>query len=284
FAFGDLTNILDDDMFVHLPIIKRVAMGDVPPHVPYFPDSFLRGHFGRDLFTGTVARLCYLRPELGIVYVTLACCPAYILVFYALANRLGQGRRWPTCFCFVGLLFLVSSAIGPYTIRAGSITYVFNNNAFAFGYAAFFAWLLERTITAIGEVKETQSNIFVANWPIISLCGIAHAASYFVYLSNFLMFSLFLAALPALLALFAVREWRARLFEAVLGVALGVSVAVILLLLVSPNFWERLMITLHIAVPTEPLGFIQQAQFSFPKAHPFAITSPSGDDVAFFTA
>ncbi|MGO9397885.1 MAG: hypothetical protein ACLP19_08590 [Xanthobacteraceae bacterium] len=287
FAFGDLTNIIDDDLFIHLPIIKRVAMGDVPPHVPYFPDSYLRGHFGRDLFTGTVARLCYLRPELGIVYVTLACCPAYVLSFHALANRLGQGRRWPTCFCFIGLLFLVSAAIGPYAIRAGSITYVFNNNAFAFGYAAFFAWLLERTVTAIGEVGKPQSNIFVifvANWPIISLCTVAHAASYFVYLSNFLMFSLFLAALPALLAVFGGREWRARFFEAVLGVALGVGGAVILLLLVSPNFWERLMITLHIAVPSEPLGFIQQAQFSFPKAHPFAITSPSGDDVAFFTA
>jgi hypothetical protein len=284
FAFGDLTNIIDDDLFIHLPIIKRVAMGDIPPHVPYFPDSYLRGHFGRDLFTGTVARLCYLRPELGVVYVTLACCPAYVLCFYALAHRLGQGRRWSTCFCFIGLLFLVSAAIGPYVIRAGSITYVFNNTAFAFGYAAFFAWLLERTVTAIGEVKKPQSNIVVASWPIISLCSVAHAASYFVYLSNFLMFSLFLAALAALLAVFAGRVWRARFFEAVLGVALGVGGAVILLLLVSPNFWERLMITLNLAVPSEPLLFIQQAQFSFPKAQPFAITSPSGDEVAFFTA
>ena len=285
-AFGDLTSAIDDDLFIHLPIIKRVSMGDIPPHFPYFPDIYLRGHIGRDLFIGTLARLTSLRPELAVVYVTLACCPPYILAFHALAYRLGQGRRLPTCFCFFGLLFLISAAIGSSALRAGEITWVFNNHVFAFGYAAFFAWLVERTTTALAHEQQTRyMKKFATKWPIFVLICFAYAAAYYIYLSNFLMFGLFLAALPALLAATARHQWKQQFFEASLGVALCIGGAVVVLLLVSPFFWERALITLSLdSAHGEPIGIMQQARFAFPKAHPFSITSPLGDDVAFFTA
>ena len=149
-AFGDLTSWIDDDVFIHMPIVKRISMGDIPPHMPYFPDSYLRGQ-SVEIFLLELSRFLDLRPEIAIIYVTLAICPAYILMFHALAWRLSSGSRIATAFCFFGMLFLVSFSIGPYNIRAGSITYAFNNHAFAWSYPVFIGWLLQRSLAILGD-------------------------------------------------------------------------------------------------------------------------------------
>jgi hypothetical protein len=282
-ALGDLSYAIDDDAFVHLPNVKRIAMGDLPPHFPYFPDAYLRGHIGRDLFTGTIARFLDLRPELAIIYVTLAICPLYILMFHALAWRLAAGTRVATCFCFFGLLFLVSFTIGPYYIRTGSITYVFNNNAVAFGYAAFFGWLLHRELSfAAGSHVRALSNL-TRVLPLLAIASIAYVALYFIYISNFLFVSLFMGIIPMLFAASARTQRAQRLAAAAIGLAIIIASAALLQSMVSPFFWERVAISLGIGQTHEPMGFTQQARLAFPKANLFSITAPSGDDIPFFT-
>jgi len=283
FAFAVLTGFIDDDLPIHLPIIKRISMGDVPPHFPYFPSSLLRGHVGRDVFIGTIARFMDLRPEIALIYVTLALCPAYVVTAHSLAWRLARGERYPTCFCFFGLLFLVSFAIGPYEIRAGSITYVFNNNAFAFGYAFFFGWLIERIVSNFPLDQWRQAPGMRRAIVLIGLLAVAHTAQYFIYISNFLIFSIFIGALPFLLSLMAARDRLWLFVQAAVVVALaGISVTV-LQLVVSPLFLERVLISLNLTTPDAPMGILQQARLTFPKPLPFSITAPGGEDVPFFS-
>ena len=281
FAFGELTLYLDDDIFIHLPNIKQIAMGDIPPHVPYFPNTFLRGHIGRDLYTGIIARLLDLRPELAIVYVTLAVCPAYILIFHALARRLGEERDIPTSFCFVGLLFFVSFVVEPFAIRAGIVTYVMNNNAFAYSYVVFFGWLLYRAL----ELKAFSPSL-IRHWRSIATTAVivvSYTALYFIYVSHFMLLSLFMAAIPFLITAFA-RTGKARVFfETGLWLTAILACSCILQLAVSPFFLERVAISLGFATTDEPIGFVQQATLTFPKEHLFSITSPSGEDFFFFS-
>lgn len=282
-AFGDLVSTLDDDIFIHLSTIKRIAMGDIPPHLPFAPDTLLRGHTGRDIFTGTIARILDLRPELAIVYVTLALCPAYVLSFHSLAARLAEKNRLATCFCFFGMLFIVSFAIGDRSIRAGSITYIWNNNAFAYPYTISFAWLLFCVFDLLYRFKESNYLLILkqALLPIFLLIS-AYAALYFVYLSNFLMFSVFLVSLPFFVA---VASQQDRIRNSLKTLALVSTIflgAGLLHVFISPFLWERVLTSLGIIHPNEPLTMIQQAQFTFPKPNLFAITSPSGADIPFF--
>ena len=282
-AFGDLTSWIDDDVFIHMPIVKRISMGDIPPHMPYFPDSYLRGHIGRDLFTGTIARFLDLRPEIAIIYVTLAICPAYILMFHALAWRLSSGSRIATAFCFFGMLFLVSFSIGPYNIRAGSITYAFNNHAFAWSYPVFIGWLLQRSLAILGDRGHFDLSDLQKNALLLVTLVIGYTALYFIYISNFLFISLFLVTMPLLFAIGARSNRLRRALEIAAGVLIVIAGSALLQLAVSPFFAERVMVSIGVAHTHEPIGFIQQAHLTFPKQHPFTITAPSGDDVPFFT-
>lgn len=284
FVFRELCSEIDDDFFIHLPNIKRISMGDVPPHMPYFPDSLLRGHIARDLFIGTIARYLQLNPELSIIYVSLAFCPAYVLVFQSFANRLCDGRRIPMCFCFIGLLLFVSGAIGDYSIRAGCITYAFNNNLFAWPHVAFVGWLLLR---AFGIFKESMDKRFLlllkSNSGLICVCLLAYAGLYFVYISNFLMISLFLAASPFLVFLM-VRQHRLKYFKTTIGlIAVIVLGAFCLHMLVSPLLLERLLISINVSKSAEPMGFVQQAHLHFPKDRLFHICCGfAGTEYPFF--
>lgn len=281
-AFGELTRCVDDDIWTHLPVVKRISMGDLPPHAPFCPEVAMRGHVGRDTFVGTVARLLDLKPELAIIFVTLAVCPYYILAFHALAWRLARGRPIPSCFCFVGLSFLISCAVGDVGLRYGVLTYVMNHLVFAYSHAVFVGWLLERVMSSwsleadfITQIRENKLNLMI--------CMISLASMYFVYMSNFLMFVLFIAVLPVLV-LFAYPVQRLRRFKYTLGVIGTVGIgSLLLLVLVSPFFLERVLITLKLVQPAEPTGFLQQAQFAFPKMPLFTLTDPSGNDVPFFS-
>lgn len=272
--FRELCVEIDDDYFIHLPNIKRISMGDIPPHMPYFPDSVLRGHIARDLFIGTIARFLQLTPELSIIYVSLAICPAYVLVFHSLASRLSGGLRIPTCFCFTGLLLFISGAIGDYSIRAGCMTYAFNNNLFAWPHVVFIAWLIERAVS-IFNVKESIDKSFLpllkSNMGLIGVCILAYAGLYFVYISNFLMISLFLAASPVLAALTANQHKLKSFLTTTRLLAVIVSGTLCLHLLVSPFLLERVLISLSLAKSSEPIGFVQQAHLSFPKEQLFHI-------------
>lgn len=283
-AFGDLSWHIDDDLFIHFPNIKRIAMGDIPPHVPYFPQSYLRGHTARVMFVGTLARFLDLRPELAVIYVTLSVVPFYILVFHTLSWRLARENRILTAYCFFGLLFLVSFAIGATAVRAGAITYVWNNNIFCYSHAVFIAWLIERTINAFARAPDAKFiDVLNANKFLIALCILAYTGLYFVYISNFLAFSLYLAALPFLLAIFSADRKVQTFVQTVVLICLIAIGTVLLHLIASPFLLERIMISLHMYQPAEPMGFIQQATLTFPKEHLFAICDPSGVDIPFLT-
>ncbi len=287
-AFGDLAGIIDDDAFIHLPNIKRVSAGDIPPHMPYFPECFLRNHTGRVMFVGTIGRFLHLEPELAAIYVTLAVCPAFIFMFHAFALRLGKGRRLPTAFCFFGLLFLVSFALEPvsikfYSIRAGAITYVWNNNIFAFSHAVFIAWLIGTTIERLLSQTQSRLTTIRQNKLVLLICMLAYAGLYFVYISNFLMFSLLLAALPIVAALINPQQRVRSFFDAALYIGVIVGGMLLVHLIVSPFLLERIGISLGLIQTSEPLGFTQQAHLSFPKKDLFSITNPQGQDMPFIT-
>ncbi len=282
-AFGDMCNTIDDDLWIHFPNIKRAAMGDIPIHNPYFPDSLLRGHTARDVFTGTIARLSEPRPDLAIIYATLAICPAYIFMFHFLARRLAGGDRLQSCLCFFGLLFFVSFAIGGVQIRAGSITYVFNNNQLAVSYAAFFAWLIQRIASTIkiSDQESVVKTLWKQRW-LLGIGIVTYASQYFIYISNFLMFSLFLAAFPVLLLIASREQRRRRFFAALTAVGITILGAIMIHLVVSPLLFERILISLKLCHNSEPMGWTQQATLTFPKAHLFTITDCSGTDVDIF--
>lgn len=283
-TFGDLSTTVDDDFFIHGPIVKRISMGDIPPHMPFFPDTYLRGHVGRNIFTGSIAGLLNLRPELAIIYVTLAVCPLYVLVFHALASRLAGGRRMQTCFCFLGLLFLVSGAIGTSEIRAGAITYIWNNNQIAFGHLAFFGWLACRAAASYAQSAAGGLAAFVKTHKLLLLiCVLGYASMYFIYLSNFLMFSLFLVCMPFLSLLSGSTSGKiSNLTRTSVLVGLTVACGLVLIAVSSTFFMERVLITLKLQNPSEPFGFMQQAHFTFPKHRLFTITDPDDNDVPFF--
>lgn len=283
-AFGDLAKYVDDDVFIHLPNIKRVAMGDIPPHMPYFPQTYLRGHTGRDLFTGTVARLLDLEPELAVIYVTLAVCPAVILMFFSFAWRMGAGDRAKTCFCFVGSLFLVSFSVGAQLdVRAGPITYVWNNNIFVWGHAVFMAWLIYRSMSSFAMSSEGGIAAIIGKEKlIIAIDALAYAGLYFVYISNFVLFSLYLVALPFLLGLWQNNRRLRSFLQSAVVIGVIVVSALLLHILISPFVWERILISLHLQQSAEPSGFTQQTLLTFPKEHLFTITDPVGDDIPVF--
>lgn len=283
-SFGDLSTTVDDDFFIHGPIIKRIAMGDIPPHMPFFPDTYLRGHVGRNIFTGSIASLLDLRPELAIMYVTLAICPFYVLVFHALAQRLAGGKPIETCFCFIGLLFLVSGAIGTSEIRAGSITYIWNNNEIAYSHLVFVGWLTHRAASRfIQSGAESLFDFLRSNKLLLAICVLAYVSMYYIYLSNFLMFSLFLVCLPFLTLLTETPSSRVQqVMKSVMIVGSVVACGLVLVALTSPFFMERILITLKLQNPSEPFGFMQQARFTFPKPHLFTITDPGDNDISFF--
>lgn len=281
-AIGDLSTYIDDDIFIHLPNVKRIEMGDVPPHLPYFPQFHLRGHIARDLFTGTIGRMLALEPELSIIYVTLAVCPAYVLMFYYLALRLASGNLLVSSYGFFGLVCLVSLAVGPTSIQAGPLTYVFNNNIFAYGHAAFIAWLIVRAVHVFKWSDDAR--LFMSlrrNWLVVLVCILAYAAVYFVYVSNFLMFSVFLCALPLLMLVFApTRRLKYFVNTSIVVVTVGLG-CFFVDACVSPFVLERIRISLGLYRPDAPMGLIQQARLTFPKDHLLTITDQTGADVKF---
>lgn len=281
FAFGELTRRLDDDIFIHLPVIKRVSMGDIPPHMPYFPQGYMRGHVARDVFVGTVARLLALRPEVSIIYVTLMVCPFYVLVFHSLAWRLARGRPISSRFCFIGLLFLVSCAVSDIELRAGSLTFVFNHLIFAYSHAVFIGWLVERVSSTIAK-QGTLREALLGNKLTLIISMLAFASMYFVYMSNFLMFALLIGSLPLLTLIIGERNLKS--FIRALCVVGVVAAGGFLLLGVSSSFvLERVLLSLNLTKSCEPTGFMQQTQLSFPKLPLFNITDPGGNDIPFFS-
>lgn len=281
-AFAALTGVIDDDFLLHFPSIKRIQMGDVPPHLYYFPDVLLRGHMARDLFVGFVAKGLNLTPELAIIYTTIAACPFYLLAFYALARRLAQREQLATGLCFIGLLFLVSFDLGGFAIRAGCITYQTNNNLFAYAHAIMFGWLIERAACAFVDSNLSAKALWNRNKPLIVVCVLAYASMYFVYLSNFLMFSLFLVTLPTL-TLLGKNAFRPRAFmQSALLVFVTVTLAFTTHVVVSPLLVERLQVTLSLRKVREPMAVVQQARFQFPKPKLFTITDPGGIDRPIF--
>lgn len=282
-AFGDLSWHIDDDLFIHLPNIKRIAMGDIPPHVPYFPDSLLRGHIARVMFVGTVARFLDLRAELALIYVTLAVVPFYIMVYHALAWRLADGNRILSAYCFFGLLFLVSFAVGATAVRAGAITYVWNNNIFAYSHAVFIGWLIERAITVFANDEVGLLEKIQKHFGLIALCIVSYCGLYFVYMSNFLSFSLFLGVLPILVAIFAAKNRMQYFAQSIVLIVVVVLGMVLLQLLISPFLVERIMISLNFYHPKEPMAVIQQATVTFPKEKLFSLCDPLGQDIRFLT-
>lgn len=285
FVVRELSVEIDDDFFIHLPNIKRISIGDIPPHMPYFPDTALRGNIGRDLFIGTVGRYLQLAPVLSVIYVSLAICPFYVLVFHALASRLCLGRRVPTCFCFLGLLFFVSGAIGDYSIRAGCMTYVFNNNLLAWPHFVFIVWLIERAFNAFGKSADFGLlSLLKNNVCTISVCIVAYAGLYFVYISNFLMITLFLGVIPVLAAWAAEKHNLKRMLETSTILAAIISGTFCLHLFVSPLLLERVLISLNVSECNEPMGFVQQAHLRFPKEHLFRICCGyAGTEYPFFS-
>ncbi len=283
-TFGDLATLIDDDVFIHLANIKRIAMGDVPPHLPYFPDVVLRGHIARDLFIGTVARFLHLTPELAIISVTLAVVPFYIGMFYVFACRMAREDRMLTAFCFFGTLFLVSFAIGTAQVRAGSITYIWNNNIFAFSHSIFMGWLVERAFRQFSAAGSLLQSIRTHKL-VLLICVLSYSALYFIYISNFLMFSIFFAAIPFAVPLFAQSDCRRQFLHALAILAIIAAGTVASQLLVSPFMMERILIALNIYRPAESvMVFTQQAHLTFPKEHLFSITDPGGIDIPFLTA
>lgn len=283
-TFSQLSEVIDEDLFVHFPNIKRISMGDVPPHLYCFPDTFLRGHVARDVYTGIIAKALNLPPELAIIYVTLAACPFYILVFQALAQRLAGKNQVEVCFCLFGLLYLVSFDVGGTSIRAGAITYVTNNNLFAYSHAAFIGWLLERISSKlVSGADKALIPWLKSNMTYLTLCAFSYASLYYVYISNFLMYSIFLPCL-SLLPLIAVKTFRVRImFRAVSFTSIVVVTGLLLHVCTSPLFLERFQISVNNKAWTESMAATQQARLSFPKSNVFSISDPAGVERPFLS-
>ena len=133
YAAKEINRTIDDDGFMHLPVVTRIALGDIPPHNPYFPAVPLMGHTGRDLLLGIICRFTESDPILSIWSVSLALIPFMVFALYVLLRYLTNNPLRSVVGSFF-VLISISVALPPYCNDLGLIFYPLNNNPFAYGY------------------------------------------------------------------------------------------------------------------------------------------------------
>ncbi|MBI3273341.1 MAG: hypothetical protein HYZ53_30410 [Planctomycetes bacterium] len=120
-----LSRDLEDDYWMHAPLLQLLRDGVFPPVNPYLPDLPLRGHYGRALLIALVARLAGSDPLRTMTGVTALLQVASFLAWVSLGRRYLRSplaawlagalpffavhQRWLEGFPHTGLLQLYSN-------------------------------------------------------------------------------------------------------------------------------------------------------------------------------
>ncbi len=138
FAFLNLNQNLtpDDDYWVHTPLQSLMALGNLPPSHPFFPDIVMNGHYGRDLLISSLSILTGFKIfAVQTSLTTLASLLALGLLFGLTVSATGSEARavGGTTLVFFGI------NVGG---RAGALDCFQNNNAVVHLYLILTVYLL----------------------------------------------------------------------------------------------------------------------------------------------
>lgn len=248
---------LDDDYWVHAPLMGLMKYETLPPVNPFFRDVQLNGHYGRDLLIASLSSLSGVNVLRTQLMLGTACA---VLTFALLFSVILRSTRSQAAAVLATTLVTFGVDVGT---RPGSIDTLQNNNPIVYVLLALFLLHYQR----VGD-KEGGGFTVVA-------CGLTLGALAFTYETHFGLCVL------AVLSTSAFRWWHER-NDAWKRSALVLAIGALIALTQGGPFTQlarRAVSPPKVASATlaAEAGAEQMVALTFPKEHLFSLHLAEGD-------
>lgn len=134
---------LDDDYWMHAPVIRLFLAGQFPPVNPFLPDVALRGHYGRALTVALIARIAGTDALPTMTWVTALLQTASFLAWLTLGRRFLAGSGAAFLAAFLPFFAVHQDWIELYRHTGLAQIYMNNNTLVSLDLALLVRVLLE---------------------------------------------------------------------------------------------------------------------------------------------